>query len=256
MALRIDFNSDLGESYSVYEYGEGEEVMQYISSANVACGWHGGDPLVMRKTVRLAKQRGVGVGAHPSYPDLLGFGRRVIPLTYEETRDYCVYQIGALWAFCKAEGVRLQHVKPHGAFYNSLVKDPQNAKAVAEAMAEIDPNLIMLALPGSELDKAARAVGLRVAREAFADRAYNDDGTLVSRSVPGSVIGDPEVAAQRFVDFCKGRVISITGKDLRLEVDSICLHSDTKGAARHAKAIFERCKKEGVQIMPMAELVK
>jgi UPF0271 protein len=256
MALRMDFNSDLGESYSVYEYGEGEEVMQYISSANVACGWHGGDPLVMRRTVRLAKQRGVGIGAHPSYPDLLGFGRRVIPLTYEETRDYCVYQIGALWAFCKAEGVRLQHVKPHGALYNSLVKDPQNAKAVAEAMAEIDLNLIMLALPGSELDKAARAVGLRVAREAFADRAYNDDGTLVSRSIPGSVIGDPEVAAQRFVDFCKGRVITITGKELRLEVDSICLHSDTKGAARHAKAIFERCKKEGVQIVPMAELVK
>jgi len=198
----------------------------------------------------------VGVGAHPSYPDLLGFGRRVIPLTYEETRDYCVYQMGALWAFCRAEGVRLQHVKPHGAFYNSLVKDPQNAKAVAEAMAEIDRSLIMLALPGSELDKAARAVGLRVAREAFADRAYNDDGTLVSRSLPGSVIGDPEVAAQRFVDFCKGRVITITGKELRLEVDSICLHSDTKGAAGHAKAIFERCKKEGIQIVPMAELVK
>ena len=256
MALRIDFNSDLGESYSVYEYGEGEEIMEYISSANVACGWHGGDPLVMRRTVRLAKQRGVGVGAHPSYPDLLGFGRRVIPLTYEETRDYCVYQMGALWAFCRAEGVRLQHVKPHGAFYNSLVKDPQNAKAVAEAMAEIDRSLIMLALPGSELDKAARAVGLRVAREAFADRAYNDDGTLVSRSLPGSVIGDPEVAAQRFVDFCKGRVITITGKELRLEVDSICLHSDTKGAAGHAKAIFERCKKEGIQIVPMAELVK
>ena len=147
-------------------------------------------------------------------------------------------------------------MKPHWAFYNSLVKDPQNAKPVAEAMVEIDPNLIMLALPGSELDKAARAVGLRVAREAFADRAYNDDGTLVSRSVPGSVIGDPEVAAQRFVDFCKGRVISITGKELRLEVDSICLHSDTKGAARHANAIFERCKKEGVQIVPMAEVVK
>jgi UPF0271 protein len=256
MALRIDFNSDLGESFSVYEYGEGEEIMQYISSANVACGWHGGDALVMRKTVRLAKQRGVAVGAHPGYPDLLGFGRRVIPLTYEEVRDYCAYQIGALWAFCKAERVPLQHVKLHGAFYNAMVKDPQNAKAAAEAMAEIDPNLIMLALPGSELDRAARAVGLRVAREAFADRAYNDDGTLVSRSLPGSVITDPEVAAQRFVDFCRGRVITITGKELRLEVDSICLHSDTRGASRHAKAIYERCRKEGIELVRMAELVK
>ncbi len=255
MALRIDFNSDLGESYSVYEYGENEEIMKYISSANVACGWHGGDPLVMRKTVRMAKSRRVGVGAHPSYPDQLGFGRRVIPLSYEETRDYCVYQIGALWAFCKAEGVPLQHVKPHGAFYNVLVKDPEGAKAVAEAMVEVDPKLIMLALPGSELDKAARAVGLRVAREAFADRAYNDDGTLVSRQIPGSVIADPLVAAQRFVDFCKGKVFTITGKELKLEVDSICLHSDTEGAPGHAKAIFERCEKEGIEIVPMAEIV-
>lgn len=256
MALRIDFNSDLGESYSVYEYGEGDEIMQYISSANVACGWHGGDPLVMRRTVRTAKGRSVAVGAHPGYPDLLGFGRRPIPLTYEETRDYCVYQIGALSAFCKAEGTPLQHVKPHGAFYNSLVKDPENARAVAEAMAEIDPNLIMLALPGSELDKAARAVGLRVAREAFADRAYNDDGTLVSRKMPGSVITDPQVAAQRFVDFCRGRVITISGKELKLEVDSICLHSDTKGAAAHARAISERCRQEGIELVPMRELVK
>ncbi len=256
MALRIDFNSDLGESYGVYEYGENEKIMQYISSANVACGWHGGDPLVMRKTVRMAKQKGVGVGAHPSYPDQMGFGRRIIPLTYEEARDYCVYQIGALWAFCKAEGVPLQHVKAHGAFYNAAVKDPEIAKAIAEAMAEVDPNLIMLALPGSELDKAARAVGLRVAREAFADRAYNDDGTLVSRKMPGSVIADPQVAAQRFVDFCKGRVITITGKELKLEVDSICLHSDTAGAPGHAKAIFERCQKEGIVLVRMAELVK
>ena len=256
MALRIDFNSDLGESFSVYQYGEGEEIMQYISSANVACGWHGGDPLEMRRTVRLAKRRGVAVGAHPGYPDLLGFGRRVIPLSYDETRDYCAYQIGALWAFCKAESAPLQHVKLHGAFYNTLVKDPELAKAAAEAMVEIDPNLIMLALPGSELDRAARAVGLRVAREAFADRAYNDDGTLVSRSVPGSVITDPEVAAQRFVDFCKGKVITITGKDLKLEVDSICLHSDTKGASRHAKAIYERCQKEGIALVRMADIVK
>lgn len=256
MGRRIDFNSDLGESFSVYHYGEGEEIMPYISSANVACGWHGGDPLVMRQTVRLAKQRGVAVGAHPSYPDRLGFGRRIIPLTYEETRDYCAYQIGALWAFCKAEGIPLQHVKLHGAFYNALVKDPELAKAAAEAMVEIDPNLIMLALPGSELDRAARAVGLRVAREAFADRAYNDDGTLVSRSIPGSVIADPEVAAQRFVDFCHGKVVTITGKELRLEVDSICLHSDTKGSARHARAIHERCRKEGIELVPMRELVR
>jgi len=256
MALRIDFNSDLGESYSVYEYGENEEIMQYISSANVACGWHGGDPLVLRKTVQMAKARGVGIGAHPSYPDRMGFGRRVIPLTYEETRDYIVYQIGALWAFCKAEGVPLQHVKLHGAFYNALVKDPELAKAAGEAMVEIDPNLIMLALPGSELDKAARAVGLRVAREAFADRAYNDDGTLVSRKISGSVITDPQVAAQRFVDFCHGKVITITGKELKLQVDSICLHSDTVGATGHAKAIYERCQREGIQLVRMAELVK
>ncbi len=230
--------------------------MPYVSSANVACGWHGGDPQVMRQTVRLAKARGVAVGAHPGYPDRLGFGRRVIPLTYEETRDYCTYQIGALWAFCKAEGVPLQHVKPHGAFYNALVKDPENAQAVADAMVAIDPDLILLALPGSALDQAGRSVGLRVAREGFADRAYADDGTLASRRLPGALITDPAVAAQRFVDFCQGTVTTITGKVLRLEVDSICLHSDTPGAAGHARAIAERCQREGIVITSMAKFVK
>lgn len=253
--MRIDFNSDLGESFGAYEIGANVEIMKYITSASIACGFHAGDPLVMRRTVRLAKELGVRIGAHPGYPDLLGFGRRVIPLTREEARDYLVYQLGALMGFAMAEGMRVQHVKPHGALYNAAVKDPELAQAIAGAIAEVDREIILLGLPGSELEKAGRAAGIRVAREAFADRAYNEDGTLVSRKVAGSLITDPGEAAKRVLDMVHGKVRAITGREIPLRVETICLHSDTPGAPAIAKAVREHLEASGVKLTPLAELV-
>ncbi|MEK7221265.1 MAG: 5-oxoprolinase subunit PxpA, partial [candidate division NC10 bacterium] len=174
--MMLDLNSDMGESFGAYTIGADEEVLRWVTSANVACGWHGGDPHVMRRTIQRAKELGVQVGAHPSYPDRLGFGRRVMQITREEARDYVLYQIGALRAFAEALGVRLQHVKPHGAIYNAAVRDRELSLGIAEGVADAGGDLILVGLPGSELVKAGKAIGLRGACEAFGDRAYNEDG--------------------------------------------------------------------------------
>jgi UPF0271 protein len=221
---QIDLNSDMGESFGAYRLGADEDILRCVTSANVACGWHGGDPAVMRRTVELAKARGVGVGAHPSYPDLLGFGRRVMHLTRQEARDYVLYQIGALRAFTEALGIRLQHVKPHGAIYNAAVQDRELSLGIAEAVREAGGDLILVTLPQGETLRAAAELGLRVAREAFGDRAYNEDGTLVSRRVAGSLITDPERVAARVLDLVSGKVTAITGKEIRLEADTIFLN--------------------------------
>ncbi|HTU02362.1 MAG TPA: 5-oxoprolinase subunit PxpA [Candidatus Sulfotelmatobacter sp.] len=252
----VDLNSDMGESFGVYPMGVDNEVLRWVTSANVACGWHGGDPAVMRATVRRAKELGVAVGAHPGYPDLLGFGRRVMQISQEEARDYTVYQIGALRAFAEAQGLRLQHVKAHGALYNAAVKDPELSRGIAEGVAEAGRELILVGLPGSEIIKAGRALGLRVAREAFGDRAYNEDGTLVSRKIPGSLITDPDAVAQRVLDMAaEGRIIAITGKPIRVEADTICLHGDTPGAPAIARRVHERLKAAGLRLTPMAAFV-
>src|SRR5512134_1584783 len=182
--MMIDLNSDMGESYGAYTIGADEEILRWVTSANVACGWHGGDPSVMRRTVERAKALGVAVGAHPSYPDLLGFGRRVMQITRAEARDYMLYQIGALRAFAEAAGIRLQHVKPHGAIYNAAARDRELSMGIAEAVADAGGDLILVGLPGSEILRAGREVGLRTAREVFGDRGYTEDGTLVSRKLP------------------------------------------------------------------------
>ncbi len=251
----IDLNSDMGESYGIYTLGADEEILRWVTSANVACGWHGGDPHVMRATVARAKALGVAVGAHPSYPDHLGFGRRVMQLTRQEARDYMLYQIGALRAFAEALGLRLQHVKPHGAIYNVAVKDRELSLGIAEAVQEAGGDLILVTLPDGETIKAGREVGVRVAREAFGDRAYNEDGTLVSRKLPGSLLTDPEAVAERVLGLVKGEVAAITGKAIRLEADTICMHGDTPGAAQIARCVREKLEAAGIRPVPMGEFV-
>lgn len=251
----IDLNSDMGESYGAYTIGADDEVLRWVTSANVACGWHGGDPSVMRRTVDRAKASGVAVGAHPSYPDLLGFGRRVMQITRQEARDYILYQIGALRAFAEALGVRLQHVKPHGAIYNAAVKDRELSLGIAEGVADAGGNLILVGLPGSEILRAGREVGLRLAREAFGDRAYDEDGMLVSRRLPGALITDPDMVAERVLGFTRGVVTAITGKEIRIEADTVCLHGDTPGAGSIARRVRERLEAAGIKPRPMGEFI-
>ena len=245
----VDLNSDLGESFGNYKLGMDEEILQYVSSANVACGWHAGDPLVMEKTIALAKANGTAVGAHPGFPDLMGFGRRNMVVTPEEAKAYVKYQLGALSAFAKSQGVKLQHVKPHGALYNMAAVDEKLAKAMCEAVYEVDPEIIFMGLAGSKMIEAAEAVGLRAASEVFADRAYNDDGTLVSRKLPGAVIKDKELAIKRVVRMVKeGKVESINGKDIDIKADSICVQGDNPKALEFVKNIRETLIAEGVEI--------
>ncbi|MFA5026809.1 MAG: 5-oxoprolinase subunit PxpA [Candidatus Methylomirabilota bacterium] len=253
--MRIDLNSDLGESYGVYALGDDARILPWVTSANVACGWHGGDPSVMRQTIAAAKAAGVAVGAHPSYPDHLGFGRRVMQLSRQEARDYLLYQIGALRAFADAAGHPLQHVKPHGALYNAAVKDRELSLGIAEAVGEAGGELILVTLPGGETLKAGREVGIRVACEAFGDRAYHEDGTLVPRKIPGSLITDPQAVAERVLSMVKGEVEAITGKRIRLAPDTVCLHGDTPGAAGIAQAVRRRLAAEGVEVTSMGRFV-
>ena len=254
MRPRIDFNCDMGESFGMYKMGLDEEVIRHITSANVACGFHAGDPGWMRKTVELAEARGVAVGAHPSFPDLAGFGRRNMTVSPQEARDDVVYQIGALSAFTSAG--RLQHVKPHGAMYNMAVNDPDLAKAICEAALSVDEGMALLALAGSQWIDAARGMGLRVGREIFADRALNADGTLVSRSAPGSVIHDAQEVVERSLRMVtEGKAQAISGEIIELEADSICLHGDTPGAVEMASALKKALESEGVEIVPLGEIV-
>ena len=253
--MHIDLNSDMGESYGAYTIGADDEVLRWVTSANVACGWHGGDPSVMRRTIQRAKELGVRVGAHPSYPDLLGFGRRAMQITRQEARDYVLYQIGALRVFAEALGVTLQHVKPHGAIYNVAVRDRELSLGIAEGVADAGGHLVLVGLPGSELVKAGQEVGLRVAREAFGDRAYNEDGTLVSRKIAGSLVTDPEAVAERVLGFTRGMVRAITGKEIQVEADTICLHGDTPGAGAIARRVRERLEAAGIAPQPLGEFV-
>lgn len=243
----VDLNCDMGESFGIYKLGLDEEVIKYISSANIACGFHAGDPVVMAKTVRLAKEHGVNVGAHPGYPDLVGFGRRIMHVDREELKQSLIYQIGALQAIAESQGVQLKHVKPHGALNNQAATDLDLARTIAEAIAAVSEDLIFIAMAGTAMCQAAEEFGLPVAREAFADRAYNDDGTLVSRKQPGAVIHDPDQVlerVQRMVN--EGVVISINGKELPVEVDTICVHGDTKEAVAMVRKLSE-----GLQVRPL-----
>lgn len=247
---KIDLNCDLGESFGNYKIGMDEEVIPLISSANIACGFHASDPVVMSRTVRLAKENGVSIGAHPGLPDLIGFGRRNMDIKPQEAKAYVQYQIGALSAFCKAQGVPLVHVKPHGALYNMAGRDYKLAKAICEGIFEVDSKLILLALSGSQMIKAAEDVGLRAASEVFADRAYEEDGSLVSRSKPGAVITDEAEAIKRVVRMAKeGKVTSITGKDIAIKADSVCVHGDNANALRLVRKIRSSLTDSGIRIL-------
>lgn len=254
---KVDLNADLGESFGNYTIGMDKEVLKHITSANVACGFHAGDPLVMAKTVAFAKEAGVRIGAHPGYPDLQGFGRRNMVITPEEAKAYIKYQVGALQAFAKAEGVKLQHVKPHGAFYNMAALDEKLAIAICEGIQEVDENLILLGLAGSQHIKAAEIVGLKCASEVFADRAYTDEGVLVSRKLPGAVIHDEDVALERVLRMVKkGEVVTNTGNVIEIKADSICTHGDNPSAVAFVEKIRKIFEEDGIEVTNIAEVIK
>ena len=253
---RVDLNCDLGESFGNYKIGMDDQVIPLISSANVACGFHASDPVVMEETISMAKKAGIGVGAHPGFPDLMGFGRRNMVITNEEAKAYTLYQLGALDAFCRTKGVRMQHVKPHGALYNMAAKDYELSKAICEAVLEFDKDLIVMALSGGELVRAAKDMGLRVALEVFADRAYEEDGSLVNRRKPGSMITDEDEAVARVIRMVKeGRVTAITGKDIEIKADSVCVHGDSAKALAFVEKIRKALLDEGVEICALNKIV-
>lgn len=248
----IDLNCDMGESFGAYTIGADEAVMASITSANVACGYHAGDPRVMRRTVRLARMAGVAVGAHPGFPDLVGFGRREMRVAPQDIEDMVLYQIGALDAVARSEGVRLAHVKAHGALYNMAVTDAAVAAAVARAVAAFDPELIFFALPQSALARAAEDIGLQVALEAFADRGYEADGSLTPRSRDGAVIHDVDtVVARALRMIVDGLVITSDGSRLEMRVDTICTHGDTPGAQLLTRALRAGLERAGVTVAPV-----
>ena len=241
----------MGESFGRWELGADAAIMPHISSANIACGAHAGDPAVMRRTLRLAAQHGVACGAHPGFADLAGFGRKEIPTTGQEAADLVLYQLGALAAIAAGEGVRLQHVKAHGALYNMAVRDRSLSEAMASAVASFDRNLVFFGLAGSSMLDAGRSAGLTVAAEGFADRSYEADGSLTSRSVTGAVIHDTDVVVQRAVAMVRdGRVTTRTGSQITIHVDTICVHGDTPGADRLAAALRAGLEHAGVRIAP------
>ena len=254
MANKIDFNCDMGESFGMYKMGLDEEVIKHITSANIACGFHAGDPNWMRTTVKLAEEHGVAIGAHPGFPDLSGFGRRAMNASALEVKNDVIYQMGALQAFTGAK--RLQHVKPHGAMYNMAVDDQDLATAICEAVLEVDSYIVLLALAGSQWISVAEDLGLRVGREIFADRALNTDGTLVSRSKEGSVIHDIQEVVDRSLRMVtEGKAVAISGEVIDVEADSLCLHGDTPGAVDMAQALKQALVAEDVEVTPLGELV-
>ncbi len=252
---RIDLNSDIGESFGAYRMGMDEAVLEVITSANVACGWHAGDPVVMHKTVALAAAHGVSVGAHPGYPDLMGFGRRSLDCTLEEVRNYVIYQVGALQAFCRAAGVPLAHVKPHGALYNTAVGDPRVGRAIMEAVAAVDPALYYVALAGAgaeEVKRQAAEVGIRVMFEAFPDRSYTPEGRLTPRSRPGAVIHDPEEAARRALQMARdGSITATDGSVIALSAQTLCVHGDNPEALALVKTIRDTLSGAGIEVRAM-----
>jgi UPF0271 protein len=250
--MRIDLNCDMGESFGAYRIGDDEALMPLITSANVACGFHAGDPLVLERTVRLAQAHRVAVGAHPGYPDLAGFGRREMVLSSAEIEAAVLYQVGAVAAFCRAYGLPLVHVKAHGALYNAASVNPTIADAVARGLARFDRNLIMVGPATSQpMADAAAESGLRYAREAFADRVYSPDGTLQARSVPGSLLTDPASVGKQAAQIVRGAVIAHDGSTLPIRADTLCLHGDNPSAVANARAVRAALAEAGIELSPL-----
>lgn len=256
MARLVDLNSDLGESFGAYNIGMDEDVIKVVSSANVACGFHASDPIVMQHTVAEAVKAGIGIGAHPGYMDLMGFGRRNMNISPKEAYAYVTYQLGALNAFCVQQGVKIQHVKPHGALYNMAGKDYELAQGICRAIYDFDPSIILLGLSGSQMIKAGCNIGLKCANEFFADRAYEDDGSLRARTKEGSMITDENEAVERIVKVLKeGTVTTHSGNELELKIDSICVHGDNAHAVAFVRTIRERLTSEGIEIAPLSKVL-
>jgi UPF0271 protein len=249
----IDLNSDLGESFGIWQLGDDEAMLDIVTSANVACGFHAGDPSTLRRVCQAAADRKVSIGAQVSYPDLLGFGRRFIDIDPSELRDAVLYQLGALDGFAQVAGTGIQYVKPHGALYHACVTHPEQAEAVAEAAHEYDPSMAVLGAPGSHLLAVADALGMEPVSEAFADRAYRSDGTLVPRTEPDAVLTDPDTVARRAVAIATERqVTAIDGTVVTVEARSICIHGDTPGAVALARAVRAGLEMASVGIHPFA----
>ena len=247
--VTVDLNCDLGESFGNYTLGMDEAVIPFVSSVNIACGFHAADPLVMADTVALAHKAGAGIGAHPGFPDLMGFGRRNMAVSPAEAEAYVLYQLGALQAFCIASGTRLRHIKPHGALYNMAAVDKPLAESICRATARFDDSITVLGLSGSELLEAAHRQGLRAASEVFADRAYEDDGALRSRTYPDSMITCEDEAARRVIRMVtEGRVQSVSGKDVSITADSVCVHGDSAQALAFVRKIRAALESAGVRI--------
>lgn len=257
MKFFVDLNSDIGEGYGAYKLGMDEEIMKCVTSVNCACGWHAGDPLIMDKTVKIARQNNVAVGAHPGYPDLLGFGRRKMIVSPAEARAYMLYQLGALDAFAKANGTKLQHIKLHGAFYNMAAVEKEMADAVLEGIEQFDKEIILMTLSGSYMAKEGKRRGLRVAEEVFADRGYNADGTLVNRSLPGAFVKDPEEAIARVIKMVKTKkVTAVSGEEIDIAADSICVHGDNPKAIEFVDRIRKSLITNGIEVKSLYEFIK
>lgn len=244
----MDLNCDAGEGFGIYDLGVDNEIFKYVTSVNIACGFHAGDPMVMSKTVDLAIQNDLCIGAHPSFPDLMGFGRREMVLSKVEIENYVLYQLGSLYAFVKARGGRITHVKPHGAMYNMAARNDDVAFGIVKAVHQFDPSLLIVGLPNSKLLDLAQEYGMKVAYEGFSDRNYNDDGTLVSRSFKNAVIEDINEITTRALSMANGKIISVNGTQMNLRIDTICIHSDTKNAIEIAKNIRRELEKHGIEV--------
>ena len=257
MKFCVDLNSDIGEGFGAYKLGLDDEIMRQVTSINLACGWHAGDPLIMNATVKLAKELNVAVGAHPGYPDLLGFGRRKMVITPEEAKNYMLYQVGALSAFAKVHGVTLQHMKLHGGFYNDTANNKELADAVLDGIEAYDKDLIVMILSGSYMAQEAKRRGLRVAEEVFADRGYNADGSLVNRKLPGAFVKDPDAAIARVIKMVKEKkVTAVSGEEISINADSICVHGDNPKAIEFTARIKQALIDAGIEVQPLVKWIK
>lgn len=255
MARQINLNADMGEGFGAYDMGDDEALLEVVRSANIACGFHAGDPVTMHRLVTRAKTEGVSIGAHPAFNDLWGFGRRRIDMNPRELEYMVAYQIGALQAMAAYAGTKVTHVKAHGALHNMAAENADLAMAIGRAIRTVDPQLIYVVLPGSEMDRAAEELGLPVAREGFCDRLYEDDGNLTSRKIPGAVIKDPEVATRNVVNMVLNQeIVSRNGKHLPRRIDTLCVHGDEPNAVALARAVRTALEEAGVQIVPLPEM--
>ncbi|RDW15380.1 LamB/YcsF family protein [Oceanobacillus chungangensis] len=252
---KVDLNCDMGESFGLYTQGNDEEMMKYITSANIACGYHAGDPHVMRRTIELAKEHNVGIGVHPGFPDLLGFGRRHMKCTPQEVKDYVTYQIGALREFANVNDVKIQHCKPHGALFMKAMEDKQVARAILEAIHDVGSDMIVFSLNNSEFMEEAIKMGIPVAKEVYSDREHTENGSIVLTRT-GTAITDYNAMADRVVRMIKeNKVVTHDGKDASIEAETICIHGDTPGAPELAKAIIHALNENNIEIVPIKQII-